>query len=120
MKRLKLVTIAIVVLALLGVGCYLFLRTAHASYGYTVAAEFASMPADDTQLADWLKDQEGVAAGSVRVARSGRTLKVFFIMSRDLTGHPRFPDLQGVCKNLGYAGQVGAFADYDGADRDTF
>ena len=120
MKRRRLIKIAAIALAVLAVGYYLFLRIAHVSYGYTVAAEFAAMPPDDTGLVQWLGVQKGVAARTVRTARSGQRLKLFFIMSRDLTGHPRFPDLDSACARLGYTGQVSRFADYFGEDRDRF
>ncbi len=53
--------------------------------------------------------QPGVVAPAIW--RTNQAVTVFFLMSRDLRGHPRFPDLQSACKNMGYGGQLSLFTD---------
>ena len=120
MKHHRFIKIAAIAFAVLAAGYYSLLRFVHVSGGYTVAAEYAAMPPDDAALMGWLGAQKGVAAHTIRTARSGQRLRLFFIMSRDLAGHPRFPDLDGACARLGYTGQINHFADYRGDDKDTF
>lgn len=93
-------------------GWQTFVRVVHVSYGYHVRARYASLPPDDNALAEWLKVQPGVVAPhAVNIWRTNQNITVFFLMSRDLRGNPRFPDLESACKKMGYAGQLSLFTD---------
>lgn len=80
------------------------------SVGYNICAEFASMPADDEALEQWLRTQPHVH--NVYAKRDGRRLEVFYIINR--SPFERLPDVQAQCAVLGYAGQVGPFRDSGG------
>jgi hypothetical protein len=91
---------------------FAFTSLVHASIGYSMEAEFQTMPVNDLEFKAWLRDQPGVVQSTVHVARPrDRTVLVVFIMSRDLRGYPTFPDLDRACKALGYGGRAGAFRD---------
>src|SRR5262249_32657727 len=107
------------VLCLLAAAAWVGLRFIPASFGYAVEAElvsFASLPADDHRLEEWLRAQPGVVPHTVHVrrepARHPNRLVVIFTMVRDGWGRPPFPDLEAACDELGYAGRVGRFRDY--------
>jgi hypothetical protein len=77
------------------------------SVGYTVCADFETMPDNDDHLERWLLSQPRVS--TVHLERNGRTLEVFYLINRN-----RFeplPDLQGQCALLGYSGPGSAFRD---------
>ena len=99
-----------VVVALVLAGFALFaLSYIRPSVGYTVCAEFASMPDDDEALERWLRNQPGVAGGTVHTKREGDRLEVFYIAN--LSRFQKSPDLQAQCAVLGYSGQVAPFGD---------
>ena len=111
--RSWLIWIAVVVLIVAG-GVQVIRKTLHASLGYTVESQFASLPANDTALIKWLQSQPGIVSSTVSVERvggGGTVLRVFFIQSRDLTSDPPFPDLDGACSRLGYSSPVYKFRD---------
>jgi hypothetical protein len=72
------------------------------SVGYGESAEFAEMPADDTALEDWLSKQPGVVRAFVR--RDANTIRINWIMSRDLLGDPPLPELREQFDRFGYRG----------------
>ncbi|HVS72309.1 MAG TPA: hypothetical protein VHQ47_13725 [Phycisphaerae bacterium] len=105
------------ILALLVIGVVeglWLLSTTPASYGYSVEAQFSSLPANDEALAGWLKARPGVVARSVHVERGGedgKVLRVKFIQSRGLWGRPATQGLDQACRELGYGGVVEGFHD---------
>jgi hypothetical protein len=110
-KYLLVATVLIVVVVAAWVG----LRFIPASLGYSVEAEFASLPERDHELEEWLKTQPGVVSHTVHVWRKDgepKILRIGFIMVRDGWDRPPFPDLQGKCEALGYAGRTGPFRDF--------
>jgi hypothetical protein len=113
-KSIKIGFGAVVALGLL---VYFLLRTVHASYGYEVKCDFAVMPFSDVEVRRWLRSQPGVVEHTVFTLRTNRTLKVRFIMSQDLTGHPTFPGLDEQCQVLGYRAASVGFRDVVGAER---
>jgi hypothetical protein len=118
MTRSRFIKIAIAVAALLSVVVYLFMRTVHASYGYRVKCEFSIMPSNDSEIRRWLRVQPGVVAHTVATLRTNNTLKVGFIMSRDMTGRPLFPKLDEQCQVLGYKRISAGFHDCLGPERE--
>jgi hypothetical protein len=110
-----LATILLVGAALLLVaGAWVGLHFIPASVGYTVEAEFASLPADDHELEAWLKTEPGVVPHTVYVWRKKAAPKVVvvdFTMVKSEWGSPPFPDLEAACERLGYRGRVGKFKD---------
>jgi hypothetical protein len=88
-------------------GWELFRRSVYPSVGYCVEVRFATAPADDRALCQWLKAQPGVVPHTVHIGREGpdkHVLRVMFIQSRNLAGNPPFPDLVPGCHALGYNG----------------
>lgn len=95
----------LVLLGLGGVGSALwFIRP---SLGYTICADFKTMPDNDDSLEQWLLSQPRVAM--VHIERNGQTLKVFYIINRNR--FEKLPDVQRQCAHLGYAGSAAAFRD---------
>lgn len=114
MKHLKLAVLGGVLLALPVVGLLLAAAAIYPSYGYLVEADFASLPADDARLIEWLQVQPGVVPHTVHINREGaqkRRLQVVFIQSRNLLGTPPFPDLERGCREMGYDGPAVRFRD---------
>ena len=112
-RLVTLAAILVVVLILLG-AVQMVRKTIHASLGYTVESRFAQLPADDSQLQAWIRSQPGIAAHTVsvdRVDHEGKTVRVFFIQSRALSGDPPLPDLDGACNRFGYLSPVYKFRD---------
>lgn len=106
MKRIWIILVGMVVIA----GATLLIRhKISTSIGYTVMAHFNTMPKDDNGLRHWLHTQPGVV--SVWTCRTNHTLKVFILMSRNLAGNPKIPDLDVGCSALGYQGQDSRFRD---------
>jgi hypothetical protein len=109
-RRTLVATAAVVFLAALC--CREAASLLRASWSYQVTADFELMPDDDLELTAWLREQPGVVARTAVVERSGRTrLVVGFIQSRNLLGHPRFPDLDAKSKEIGYEGANSNFRD---------
>jgi hypothetical protein len=107
---MKILLLALVILALVGVVSYeLFLSNVGARFGCNLMADFQIMPADDNELMTWLRVQPGVVSDSVHVFRKGQSLVVVFLMDRNLKGQPGVPYLDGECKLLGYVGPDGTF-----------
>jgi hypothetical protein len=89
-------------------------RTLHASLGYTVESQFAQLPPNDSQLTAWIQSQPGILARTVHVERvgsDGKTIRVFFLQSRNLAGEPPLPDLDTACNRVGSAAPVHGFRD---------
>jgi hypothetical protein len=74
-------------------------------------AAYASMPDNDRDLEQWLKDQRGVVAHTVHVTRKGSTIRIIFIMQRNGHGNPPFPDLSSACHSLGYTEVLAEWSD---------
>jgi hypothetical protein len=92
--------------------CFVAASRIRASYFYELAADFESMPIDDLEFTSWLRGQPGVVARTVAVGRSGRTeIVVRFVQSSSLLGHPRLPNLNARCREMGYAGVDSDFRD---------
>jgi len=72
------------------------------SIGYGFRAEFAELPIDDAALAEWLAEQPGVIKAFVN--REPSSIRVHWIMSRDLTGNPPIPDCREQFDRFGYKG----------------
>jgi len=102
--RLRTLLIAIAVVGvLLAVG----LRAARSikpSIIYELRAEFAEMPSDDIAFEEWLRTQPGVIPRPSYVDREANAIRITWIMSRDLTGHPPIPDFRNNFDRLGYKG----------------
>ena len=114
MRRTWIILVCVVAVV---AGAVLLLRhTIHASIGYTVMAEFSTMPKDDSGLRHWLHAQPGVV--SAWTCRTNRTLKVLVVMSRSLAGSPKIPDLASGCSSLGYSGQDARFQDCEKTEPD--
>ena len=113
MRRIGIILIAVAVFA---GGVLLIRHKLHADLGYTVMAQFITMPKDDGGLRHWLAAQPGV--NYAWTCRTNRTLKVFILMSRSLDGSPKIPDLEQGCSALGYAGQDSKFRDSIKTDAD--
>jgi len=79
------------------------LRLIPASRGYSIRAEFAELPANDRELEQWLRDQSGVADRTVHVRRDGQVVFVSWIMTQNLAGNPRTPDLETGWQRKGYS-----------------
>jgi hypothetical protein len=75
--------------------------------GYTICADFETMPDNDDSLEQWLLGQPRVALAHIE--RNGRTLEVFYLINRNR--FEKLPDVQGQCALLGYAGQASPFRD---------
>jgi hypothetical protein len=103
--RIKYGCAALIVLLL--VALWLATGFLRPSVGYTMCAEFASLPADDQALEQWLRKQPHVH--TVHAKRDGRTLEVFYIINRNR--FQKLPDVQAQCAVLGYSGQVAPFRD---------
>ena len=96
-------------------GAHWLRENAFASIGFCVEAHFATLPADDRHLIDWLKTEPGVVAHTVHVKRFGvdrKSLRVIFIQSRNVIKQDRpFPNLDAQCAQLGYLGPDVTFRD---------
>ena len=113
MRRIWIILVGVAVLA----SAVLLVRHfCYADIGYTVMAQFATMPKDDSGLRHWLHAQPGVALAWT--CRTNRTLKVFVLMTRNLSGRPRIPDLSAGCVALGYTGQDSGFRDCEKTEAD--
>lgn len=110
MKRSRQIyAFAVVIVLVLSGFVWFALGYIRPSVGYTVCAEFASMPDDDEALEHWLRNQPDVAGGTVHAKREGQRLEVFYIINRSRL--QKLPDLQAQCVVLGYSGQVAPFRD---------
>jgi hypothetical protein len=83
-------------------------------YFIGVEAQFEQMPENDKELEDWLKSQREVAPDSVGVYRNGKTVQVWYRLSRNYWSKQPIPDLNLKCKSLGYIGHNAAFHDIPG------
>lgn len=105
----------VVLLVGLGAGAWeWFRRSVHVSLSYCVEARFATAPADDRELRQWLESQPGVVRGKVLIGREGpdkQVLRVMFTRTRNLAGEPPCPDLAAGCRALGYGGPEFIFQD---------
>lgn len=108
MRLLRWAAVLAVVTGLLYAGYYQAQRSLKVPYYFDLEAHFTTLPADDRQLADWLKDQPGVMGG-VGIGRldDGR-VRVLFRQSRNLLGEPPVPQIDEVAAAFGYIG-VGRF-----------
>lgn len=81
--------------------------------------EFAELPASDRPLEEAIERVEGVISGSAQVARSsdGRRVRIGFGTGGDMWNRPPLPDLERLCREHGYKGQVGDFRPADSADQ---
>lgn len=73
MRLLKLPGVLLLLAIIVVGGWQCLCRNAYVSVGYCVEARFASLPADDRPLCDWLKAQPGVIPHPVSVCREGPT-----------------------------------------------
>ena len=105
--RLLLLAIALGGIGLLVAG--VAAKSIKPSISYSLQAKFDEMPADDVGLEQWQKGQPG--AYRAYVTRRGDRLEIVFGMSRDLTGHPPLPDVEGNVERLGYQG-LSEFGDF--------
>ena len=110
--RYKPFLIAFALIAAILAGGWACLKFLPASLGYTVEAEFADFPPDDTALEEWLRRQPGVVKAFVgqREGEPG-VLVIDVLMVRNGWGDPPFPDLETKCDELGYHGRAGRFRD---------
>ena len=109
-RRIIIKTVVALVVILAGV--QVVRKNMHGSFGYAVESQFAQLPADDSQLTAWIQSRPGIVAHTVHVERVGeneKTIRVFFIQSRNLAGEPPFPDLDGACSRFGYSSPVYKF-----------
>jgi hypothetical protein len=105
--------IAAVVLACAG-AYHWFTHAVEVPFGFELEARFETFPADDEPLKEWLRRQWGVIPHLVAVGRFGddkKLLVVTFSQVRNLAGEPPLPDLDAVCKELGYRNPDGRFRD---------
>lgn len=113
-RRWVIAIAAVAVVLILG-GIQVVRKTLRASIGYTVESRFARLPSDDDdRLTTWIQSQPGIVGHTVHVERvggDGKTIRIFFIQSRNLAGDPPFPDLDGACDRLGYSSPVFKFRD---------
>src|SRR3954447_23075731 len=101
MRAVKWLVAAGVLVAAIFAAHRWFCHSVHASLSYCVEARFTTLPADDEQLAAWLKTQPGVVPHTVHIRRfepGGRLLEVGFIQVRNLAGEPQCPNLDSQCK----------------------
>lgn len=114
---LRTLFVAITVFTAIVACWFAFTSWATASVIYSVEADFKSMPANDHEFMAWLRNQPGVVPHTVHIdRRKGTALIVTFVMSRNLSGLPEFPDLEQKSKALGYLGRNIAFRDSDITD----
>jgi hypothetical protein len=98
--RLALVILGLIAIWLLG---HALFRRIRVSRSYTVHASYLKMPANDTMLANWLKNQPGVVAHTVHIDRKGKIIYVTFVKSDTISQAIPFPDLSSACDQYGYA-----------------
>ncbi len=77
-------------------------RAIKPSIGYGVRAQFTELPDDDSSLEAWLREQPGVVR--VYVNRDPNAIRIYWIMSQDLTGRPSAPDVRATFEQFGYKG----------------
>ncbi len=81
-------------------------------YGYTVQADFDTLPPDDRALKSWLLVQPGIVAHTVHFGRVGpdrKIVRIMFTQVRNQAGDPPFPDFDKACRELGYTGGSSRF-----------
>jgi hypothetical protein len=100
--RLKTLLIVLAVAGLLFAALRLAATKVRPSVVYGESAEFAELLADDRAIEDWLSTQPGV--NRAFVTRESNTIRVTWIMSRDLLGNPPIPDLGRQFERFGYRG----------------
>ena len=81
---------------------WLSIRSIPVSRSYGVRAEFATLPADDQELEQWLRKQPGVVSRTVHTARDGHAVCIIWIMTQKISGYPHPPDLQRAWQQIGY------------------
>ena len=87
-------------------------HTIRASFLYSVEAEFASMPPDDSRLEQWIKAQPGiVSATAQRDEANPRLLRIYVGIVQNMFHEPPLPDINLACRELGYRGQAAPFDD---------
>jgi hypothetical protein len=79
------------------------LKTLPASIGYEVEADFRSMPKGDEALTKHLLAEPGMTRVVVGTrAGEPNTLVVIFVIVRNSWGRPPLPDIDAICRELGY------------------
>lgn len=81
------------------------------SYIYTVETSYTRAPDGDAQLKQWLQTQHGVVPQTVHVGRTDDKLVLTFAISRNLWGHPPFPNVEDAASRFGYAIAPNGFTD---------
>lgn len=79
------------------------LRLIPASRGYSISAEFAELPANDRELEQWLRNQPGVVKHTAQVTRDGHVVFISWIMTQNVGGNPRTPDVRTAWQRMGYS-----------------
>ena len=100
--RLKTLLIAMALAGLVFAAFRLAATIIRPSIVYGESAEFAELPADDRAIEQWLATQPGVVR--TFATRESNTIRVNWIMSRDLLGNPPIPNLRDQFERFGYRG----------------
>ncbi len=87
---------------------WLGFRVVTATSNYTYYLRFASFPANDDGILDWLRSQPGVSRPSI--AREGKSLRVNF--ARPLFSRQAVPNVLDAADRLGYRGREAFSAGY--------
>lgn len=107
---LRTLLVVIAVVGVLMLMARIAARAVKPSIGYGVRAQFTELPNDDSSLEAWLREQPGVVRVYVNRDADVNAIRVYWIMSRDLTGSPPAPDLRAKFTQFGYKG----ITSYDG------
>src|SRR4051794_26672181 len=107
MRSVKHVSLAALIVAITVTLGWLATSLIKAPFIYSVKAEFSVLPATDDQLVEWLMNQPGIVKAGV--TRKDKTIIVYLILVRTISGHPDLPDISDGCARLGYGGQTGPF-----------
>lgn len=114
-KRSLKYAAAIVGVCLLLTEIWAGLRLIPASRGYSVRAAFAKLPASDREFEQWLRNQPGVVRHTARVRREGQVVRFSWIMTQNVAGDPRTPDLPAAWRGMGYSNPT--TVDWDWRDK---
>lgn len=112
---LRRMLVAVAVIAVLGFAGWYGLHWIPADFSYRLETEFATVPADDEPLSDWVRSQPGVWLANVQRQPVGERWRVEILFGITQNAwqrqQPPLPDLDAAAASLGYSGPSGRFKD---------
>jgi|SRR5690242_14795966 hypothetical protein len=107
---MRRVLVVVAVLAAVGAAGWWGLHWIPFDMGYSLEAEFESVPPDDEPLQRRVRSHPGVYLAGVNRQRVGHRWRIEVIFGLSRNGwEPRLPDLDAATADLGYRGPDGPF-----------